>query len=457
VRALTVASNSEQVTLELHHKTYYEAVATVSRLDLSTFPDSPYAAELQADSSHLRFSPPLEAQYQRDRLLSSRMLVRVACTFAIAMTIMRGFEQVYEKVADLAFLIELAMVIASSIALGVIAWSPAFERLYPYWARILVPLRNSLMSVQIAGSATHGQPEMLMALPIVLIGGFFFLGLPFRSTLFCCAASLVAYVAAATAFNLSPVVALHTYGLLLGGVAGCVIAVWHIEKISRRSFLESHLIAELAQRDPLTGTKNRRVFDEHLELLWQQAVVNERSLAILLIDIDHFKAYNDFYGHQAGDRALRQVAQTIQKSVRRPLDILTRYGGEEFAAVLYDVDGEQAKEIGERIRVTIGELNIEHRASRPFSRVTISIGVAAIVPTTQRSPSGAVQLADQALYAAKVQGRNRVELMDSREHDLLETGVFAIGAAVSHKLSAIHSLAPSSGTRPAQNRRESAG
>jgi len=116
VRALTVASNSEQVTLELHHKTYYEAVATVSRLDLSTFPDSPYAAELQADSSHLRFSPPLEAQYQRDRLLSSRMLVRVACTFAIAMTIMRGFEQVYEKVADLAFLIELAMVIASSIA-----------------------------------------------------------------------------------------------------------------------------------------------------------------------------------------------------------------------------------------------------------------------------------------------------------------------------------------------------
>jgi diguanylate cyclase (GGDEF)-like protein len=431
-------------------------VATVSRLDLSTFPDSPYAAELQRDPSKLRFSGPLELEYSRERLRSCRTLVRVACVFAILMTMARAGEQLYAKTADLVILIELALVIGSSIALGVVAWSPAFERLYPFWGRTLVPLRNSLIAVQIAHSATHGQPEMLMALPITLIGGFFFLGLPFRSALFVCGVTVATYVVAATAFALPLIVAVHTYELLLGGVAGCTIAVWHLERVSRQSFLESHLIAELAQRDPLTGTKNRRVFDEHLELLWQQAVVNGRSLTVLLIDIDHFKAYNDFYGHQAGDRALRQVAQTIQKSVRRPLDILTRYGGEEFAAVLYDVEGEQAREIAERIRVTVGELNIEHRESRPFSRVTISIGVAAIVPTALRSPSGAVQLADQALYAAKVQGRNRVELMDTCEHDLLQTGVFAIGAAVSHKLSTIHSLAAST-ARAAQPRRESTG
>jgi diguanylate cyclase (GGDEF)-like protein len=454
---LTVASNSEQVTLELRHRTYYGWVATVSRLELSTFPDSPYAAELQRDPSKLRFSEPLEAEYLRERLLSCRTLVRVACIFAIVMTASRTFELVLAKAVALANLIELALVIGTSIAMGVIAWSPAYERLYPFWARVLVPCRNALIAIQIARSATHGQPEMLMALPITLIGGFFFLGLPLRSALFVCGVTVTAYVAAATAFALPTVIALHTYGLLLGGIAGCAIAVWHLERVSRKSFLESHLIAELAQRDPLTGTKNRRVFDEHLELLWQQAVVNERSLAVLLIDIDHFKDYNDFYGHQAGDRALRQVAQTIQKSVRRPLDILTRYGGEEFAAVLYGVDGEQAREIAERIRVTIGELNIEHRASRPFSRVTISIGVAAIVPTAQRSPNGAVQLADQALYAAKVQGRNRVELMDSREHDLLETGVFAIGAAVSHKLSTIHGLATTSTALPVQPRRGTGG
>ncbi len=433
-------------------------VAKVSRLDLSTFPDSPYAAELQRESSKLRFNAPLEEEYLRARLLSSRTLVRIACVFAIVLTLARSIELIFEKAVSLPMLIELALIIGSSLALAAIAWSPplTFERLYPFWARILVPLRNSLIAVQIARSATHGQPEMLMALPITLIGAFFFLGLPFRASLCVCALTVAAYVAATTAFGLAPIVALHSYVLLLGGVAACLIAVWHLEKVSRQSFLEGQLIAELAQRDPLTGTKNRRVFDEHLELLWQQSIVNGRSLAILLIDIDHFKSYNDFYGHQAGDKALRQVAQTIQKSVRRPLDILTRYGGEEFAAVLYDVDGAEAREIAERIRATVGELNIEHRASRPFSRVTISIGVAAIVPTAQRSASGAVQLADQALYAAKVQGRNRVELMDTSEHNLLETGVFAIGAAVSHKLSSINGLA-SGGTRPAQTRRGSAG
>jgi len=431
-------------------------VATVSRLDLSTFPDSPYAAELQRNSCQLRFDPPLEAEYRQERLLSSRTLIRVACVFSIVLAIARSFEQFFEAGRNFTVLSELSLFIGSSVALGWIAWSPSFERLYPYWAKILVPLRNSLLAVQIAAVATHGQPEMLMALPIALIGALFFLGLPFRASVFCCVVTVLTFVVAATSFGLAPTVALHSYMLLVGGSLACIIAVWHLEKLSRQSFLEGHLIAELAQRDPLTGSKNRRVFDEHLELLWQQAIVNERSLAILLLDIDHFKAYNDFYGHQAGDHALRQVAQTIQKSVRRPLDILTRYGGEEFAALLYDVEGEQAREIADRIRTTVGELNIEHRSSRPFSRVTISIGVAAVVPNAQRSPSGALQLADQALYAAKVQGRNRVELMDTREHDLLETGVFAIGAAVSHKLSTIHSLATSS-TRPAQTRRGSGG
>jgi diguanylate cyclase (GGDEF)-like protein len=268
--------------------------------------------------------------------------------------------------------------------------------------------------------------------------------------------TVAAYVVAATWLHLPPLLALHSYVLLAGGVAACVIAILHLERISRQSFLEGRIIAELAQRDPLTGTRNRRVFDEHLELLWQQAVVNGRALALLLIDIDHFKAYNDFYGHQAGDLALRQVAQTIQKLIHRPLDILTRYGGEEFAVILYDVDDEQAGSIADRIRTVVGELNIEHRASGPFSRVTISVGVAALQPTADRSPSGALQLADQALYEAKRQGRNRVEFMGELQHDMLETGVFAMSAPFSHKQSTTQARATSS-ARPAQSRRGSGG
>ena len=429
----------------------------VSRLDLSTFPDSPYAAELQRDSAKLCFfQPQLEAEFLRSRLMSSRTLIRVACVCAAALTTARGVEQLYAKTGDLRLLIEFVLVIASSIVLAWIAWSPGFERLYPRWAQILVPLRNSIIAIQVAAAAARGESELLMALPITLMGALFFLGLSCRAALVCCGLTVAAYAIAATWLHLPQAVALHSFVLLAGGGAACMIALLHLEKISRKSFLEERLIAELAQRDPLTGTKNRRVFDEHLELLWQQAIVNERALAILLIDIDHFKAYNDFYGHQAGDLALRQVAQTIQKLIRRPLDILTRYGGEEFAVILYDVDDQQAREVAERVRTVVGELNIEHRASGPFSRVTISVGVAALRPTADRSPGGALQLADQALYEAKRQGRNRVEFMDGRQHDLLETGVFAINPPISHKPGTIQARATSS-ARPAQSRRGSGG
>jgi diguanylate cyclase (GGDEF)-like protein len=402
-------------------------VATVSRLDLSTFPDSPYAAELHRESPWLHFAPPLEAEYLRSRLLSDRTLIRVACVFSALLTLGRGVEVIYSNTWDLTIAIGLVLVMSSSLALAWIAWSRAFERLYPYWASVLIPTRNSLVAIQVAAAAAHGQAEMLMAMPIILIGPFFFMGLPLRGSLWCCALTVGTYATAATLIGLPTMVAVHSYMLLSGGILACAIAVWHLEKVSRRSFLESHLIAELAQRDPLTGTRNRRVFDERLEQIWQQAVAAGQAMAVLLIDIDHFKAYNDYYGHQAGDQALRHVAQTAQKLVRRPEDILTRYGGEEFAAILYGVNGEQARDIAERIRGAVAELNIEHCASRTCGRVTISIGVAVVVPSDDRSPRGVVQLADQALYEAKVQGRNRVELMDRRQHELMVTGVFAIG------------------------------
>jgi diguanylate cyclase (GGDEF)-like protein len=270
---------------------------------------------------------------------------------------------------------------------------------------------------------------MLMALSITVIGPFFFLGLQFRTALFCCALTVASYVIFTILFGLALPIALRSYVFLLAGVPAWVYGAWSLEKISRRSFLEGRLIAELAQRDALTGTRNRRVFDERLDGLWQQAIDQGRRIAILLIDIDHFKAYNDCYGHQSGDRTLRRVAQTAQRFVSNSPDVLTRYGGEEFAAILYDVDGNQAREVADRIRCAVRDLAIEHVASQTTTRVTISVGVAAVKPTADRSPLGAVQLADQALYEAKMRGRNRVEFLDGTQHDLLVTGVFSIARA----------------------------
>jgi diguanylate cyclase (GGDEF)-like protein len=405
------------------------AVATESALDLSTFPNSPYAEELQRGVQALRFAPILEREYVRSRLLHDRALIRIACVLVVVLALLRGVEQGLAGAWNEMMLVNLSFVIGGSIALAAVAWSGAYERLYLLWAPLLIPIRNLVISAQIGAAAAHGQPEMLMVLPIMMYGPFFFLGLRFRPALVCCLLTVVSYAASASYFGLAAPIAARSYVFLLVGFIAYIVAAQHLEKSSRRSFLEGHLIAELAQRDGLTGTRNRRVFDEHLKYLWRQALERRRAIAILLIDIDYFKDYNDRYGHQAGDQTLCRVAQTIQKLVRHSPDLVARYGGEEFAVILYDTDANQARNVADKMLAAVADLNIEHAASRNSSRVTVSAGVAAIEPTRNRSPEGALQLADQALYEAKVRGRNRVEVLEGNHHNLLVTGVFAVDAA----------------------------
>jgi diguanylate cyclase (GGDEF)-like protein len=297
--------------------------------------------------------------------------------------------------------------------------------LYTPVARIVVPARNAVASALIAAAAALGQLEILMIMPMMVLGPFFFLGLQFRTALVTVLLTVASFVAGAVFYELPTPVALRACAFLLLTVAACAVAALQVERWSRRSFVESRLIAEFALHDALTGTKNRRVFDEHLARLWQQARDDRRSLAILLIDVDHFKAYNDRYGHQAGDETLRRVAETLQYFVRRPLDVLARYGGEEFAVILYDTDAGYARDMAERMRRAVSALGIEHRGSRDYGTLTISIGIAVLEPTRERQPEGALQLADEALYAAKTSGRNKVELKDEDEHKLLVTGVFS--------------------------------
>jgi len=189
------------------------------------------------------------------------------------------------------------------------------------------------------------------------------------------------------------------------------------------------LLTEAASRDGLTGIHNRRAFDDRLDLLWPQAMREQTPLALMLIDIDHFKLYNDYYGHQAGDECLRQVARCLMRCARRPLDVTTRYGGEEFAIVLYDAGREQVEEVARQLRQAIEALGIKHLASpSPHERLTVSIGAACVTPSFGRSHFGFIQLADEALYAAKEQGRDRLVIMD-KEYEQLSTGAFRRAAA----------------------------
>jgi diguanylate cyclase (GGDEF)-like protein len=386
--------------------------------------DSPYAAELPRARQNRRFSPELEAEFVRTRLRDSILLIRVTCALAAVLAVARGVEQTASGFPVGSPAIVLAAVVIASLLLAALAWSSACERLFLPFARIVVPLRNVLVAGSVAAAAADGQREMLMFLPVLLFGPFFFLGLSYRTALVTAVLTAVSFVIHAALSGLELPAALRAIAFMLIALAGCAVAARQLERLSRTSFLETRLISQLAQHDTLTGTKNRRVFDEHLARLWPRAVAEKRTIAILLIDVDHFKAYNDCYGHQAGDIGLRRIAECLQSIVRGPLDVLARYGGEEFVAMLFDVDVDRAMAIADRVRQCVQELGIEHRGSRTSASITVSIGVGVIEPTPARTPRGALQLADQALYAAKVGGRNRVRVMNEVDYEMLVTGVF---------------------------------
>jgi diguanylate cyclase (GGDEF)-like protein len=169
--------------------------------------------------------------------------------------------------------------------------------------------------------------------------------------------------------------------------------------------------AKLALIDGLTGIANRRKFDESLEAEWARARRDGTSLALVMVDIDYFKSFNDHYGHQAGDLFLQQVAHARASSMQRPADLFARYGGEEFVALLPATDVAGAAEIAERLRTALIQLNIAHRQSS-LGIVTLSAGVAACHATDDLTPSDLLAKADAALYDAKIAGRNRVMTSD---------------------------------------------
>ena len=397
---------------------------TISPPSLAGLEDSPYAAELRKARPAARFAAAIEADYLRTFLAENRPLVRLSCTLAILFTVLRAAEALIggDVPAHSGFIFVAATV--GSVALAWLAWSRAYERHYLPWALFLIPARNCLVAVQLVRVAAEGQLDVVMVLPLLLVGPFYFMGLRYRPALVIVAMTGVAMVAAAFEFHPPLPMALRSAGFAILTTVVFAVVAREIERRSRRAFLERRLVTELSQHDVLTWTKNRRVFDEYLPRLWRQAADDGRALAILLIDVDHFKPYNDRYGHQAGDAALRKVAQALQACARRPLDLVARYGGEEFTAILYDTDGGRVAVIAEQVRKSVESLAIEHRGSRAGAVLTVSIGVAVVAPDTSRTPAGALQLADEALYRAKSQGRNRVELMDEAEYRLLVTGVF---------------------------------
>lgn len=170
---------------------------------------------------------------------------------------------------------------------------------------------------------------------------------------------------------------------------------------------QADALRALAYMDGLTGVANRRYFDDQFDVEWRACKRNQQPVAVALMDIDHFKTYNDRYGHLQGDDCLKTVARALRDGMNRPRDLIARYGGEEFVCLLPETTLEGALEKAESLRAAVEALAIPHAHSSAAGVVTISIGVAACVPD-QQEPGELLEAADKQLYTAKEQGRNQV-------------------------------------------------
>jgi diguanylate cyclase (GGDEF)-like protein len=173
------------------------------------------------------------------------------------------------------------------------------------------------------------------------------------------------------------------------------------------AFIERRRLAQVAMHDGLTGLLNRAALEQQARSLWQHARLTHLPVSVLLIDIDHFKAYNDLYGHQAGDSCLTQVATAIRSiAQQRPLDMVARYGGEEIIAILVGGDRAHASAVAAGVIKAVAELGIAHGGSGTRPYVTVSVGVTTVDPGGDYSHEQAVRHADLALYTTKARGRD---------------------------------------------------
>src|SRR5215470_13663227 len=394
-------------------------------LDLEDFPESPYARELRRNFPDLRFSPELEKEFQTFHLERVRSRVRffqlaicaLAMVSAMHLMVMDGLP------FDAVLFGWLGVVVPTCLFLVWASWSNYYERIYLPVARVAVPVFAIASAMGVANRLVAGHPDPLYFLTTYSIALFFLGGQLFREALLATGAMIIAH-GATLAYVGEPPASVIYYVVVLT-ITGAVGAFVYrgVERQLRTSFLERGLMGEMVARDGLTGLKNRGAFDDYFPRMWQQALRDRRSLALLLIDVDHFKAYNDRYGHQAGDQTLRRVAQVVQAFARRPLDIAARYGGEEFVLGLFDLSAENIREMADQLRKSIHALSITHEDSATAAFVTASIGVAIVGPRVGRSPEGAVQIADEALYSAKRTGRNCVSVVDC-DQLMFSTGNF---------------------------------
>jgi diguanylate cyclase (GGDEF)-like protein len=377
--------------------------------------DTAFARQLKNGYSKLRFEEDIERRFLAHYIDSNLAKLRWSVCVAILLFILFA-------VLD-AYLLPVEVAIFGAAIRAVVVMALGFN----LFATFVPNLRHLLQVITtttcvIAGMAVifiiylaqyYGVDIPFTGMLLIVSVFYFLSGLLFRASLFAGVVTLCVYVLLGLLFD-SPAedIIYNSSFLIAANMIGCV-GCYSYEHSARTNFLTYSMLNDVAERDSLTGLFNRRAFDKYLKRLWRLSIRQQTSLSVVMIDVDHFKQYNDWFGHQMGDQALTQIADVLKGYFQRPTDLIARYGGEEFIGVFGDVTVEEAKALLEKVRSDV-ELklalpqadNVDHNVDQKV--VTVSIGMTHIIPTPEHNLAEQIEKSDKALYVAKARGRNRI-------------------------------------------------
>ncbi len=355
-------------------------------------------------------SKALDAEFRRfylDRMLPIAriglgvwiVLVSTACLFDVFLAPETFSEQAI-PLRVFAMLLPLAAVLGATFVLKRRSWLPYLIASAACFAGLAAVAVGAIAArtgaIDVYGSA------MFSTLCIYLV-----LGLTLRQSIAAAWPVFLVYLAVSSVLSFPLQAA--AYGALFLGLINIIgsVSSFVIERGARESFDNKNELRRLERTDGLTGLFSRRAFDQHLRQIWKQAEREDSRVAVIVADIDHFKLYNDCYGHRMGDGCIRAVADVIATGVSRPLDMVARYGGEEFVIALYDPTPGFLESFSRGLCHKVIDLDIEHKASETTPVVSLSIGAAVTDASGHVKADQLIRQADDALYEAKNQGRNQ--------------------------------------------------
>lgn len=391
--------------------------------------ESPFARQLEEGFPWLKFSADLEPGFEEAHFHRTLPFVRGALYIGLALMVVTFAVGIVSgrSVDWLGGFVRFGLLAPVFIAAIVASHLPRHRHTF----RVLVVMTALAVGIGYVILLLTGPEDELQrgfsGLPVVIAFIYFALGIFMQTAMVVVLVVTVVYVFGALLLGVPVDLVAHDMGILIVANFVCSIGSYMLEHALRSAYLEGQILSEMVERDGLTGLYNRRAFDKYLTQAWNVGRRQKKPVSVIMADIDHFKAYNDQYGHQAGDECLKRVASIVSAAARRPLDYAGRFGGEEFILVMFNASVDGVTRIAEMLRRNVEAARVPHLASPTAKVVTISVGVAVVEPwETTHSPAGVIQLADQALYEGKQQGRNRVTVEEvSGSH--VQTGVFRPG------------------------------